>query len=136
MDNLITPELLDIIAFIESSNNPKAVNKRTGARGAYQFLPIAWQDVQENYPNLKQYGYDYAFNPEISRQFAQSLLELNAKRLGSNLNLDNLLGSYNWGYGNVTKKGLNKAPKETLDYINKVKKYQKQGLPSKTHYKK
>ena len=52
MENLDT--LLDAISFVESSDNPKAVNKRTGARGAYQFLPIAWKDVQQNYKDLSQ----------------------------------------------------------------------------------
>lgn len=121
MENL--EGLLNAISFIESSDNPKAVNKDTGARGMYQFLPIAWQDVQENYKDLAQYDYDKAFDAKISREFAKSLLELNTKRLGKDATLENLLSSYNWGIGNTKKKGWKSAPKETQDYITKVKDY-------------
>ena len=118
MENLDT--LLDAISFVESSDNPKAVNKRTGARGAYQFLPIAWKDVQQNYKDLSQYDYEQAFDPKVSRQFAKALLELNTKRLGKDASIENLLSSYNWGIGNTRKGGWKSAPKETQDYITKV----------------
>jgi len=132
----ITPELLDVIAYVESNNNPQAVNKRTGARGLFQFMPIAWQDVQENYPSLKDYGYEeYSFNPNVSRQFAEALLKLNVKRLGKDVNLDRLLASYNWGIGHVQKQGIESMPNETRSYIDKVNKYLKQGVPSNSHYK-
>ena len=114
------PVDLNVIAQIESAMNPKAVNKATGARGMYQFMPIAWKDVQQNYPQLSSYGYDQAFNPQVAQQFAQKLFELNAKRLGKMANVDNLLASYNFGVGNV-KKGV-ALPKETRDYIAKYKK--------------
>lgn len=121
MNGLVTPELLDAIASVESANNPRAINKKSGARGMYQFMPIAWKDVQQNYKNLAKYNYDKdVFDPKISRQYAQALLELNAKRLGDTADLPSLLASYNYGIGNVKKKGMMNLPKETQDYIKKV----------------
>lgn len=120
----ISDALLDAIAFVESNNNAEAVNKTSGARGMYQFMPIGWKDVQQNRKDLAKYGYeDYAFDPEVARNFARALLELNAKRLGPEAGLAELLGSYNWGIGNVKKKGMSQAPAETQNYINKVIKY-------------
>jgi soluble lytic murein transglycosylase-like protein len=121
MPGLVTPELLDALAFVESSNNPMAVNKTSGAKGLYQFMPIRWKDVQQNNKALAGYGYDqYAHDPKVSRQFAEALLQLNEKRLGGQANLENLLASYNWGIGNVKKQTLSKAPSETQAYIKKV----------------
>ncbi len=116
----ISPQLLDAMAFTESSNNPQAVNENSGARGMYQFLPIGWQDVTQNYPDLAKYNYDkYSFDPQVSRLFAQKLLELNAKRLKDNASLDNILASYNFGIGNV--RAGKEFPKETKEYIAKIK---------------
>lgn len=117
-------ELLDAIASVESSNIPTAVNPRTGARGMYQFMPIAWRDVVENYPmSLGKYAdYErYSFDPEVSRKFAEALLELNKKRLEKKniYNLENLLASYNQGIGAVL--GGRPFPRETKQYIKKIK---------------
>jgi len=120
-DYSITEDLLNAIAFVESSNNPQAVNERTGARGLFQFRPIAWKDVQENNKDLAEYEYrEFVHDPLVSRKFAKALLELNRKRLGKDASLSELLGSYNWGIGNVKKKGMDKAPLETRQYIDKI----------------
>ena len=115
-------QLLDAIAFVESSNNPNAINSKTGARGLFQFMPIGWKDVVENYPS-KYGGYadfeKHSLNPEISRDFAKALIELNTKRLKGNATIKNILASYNWGIGNVLEGG--KMPLETRQYIQKVK---------------
>src|SRR3990167_5534706 len=115
-------QLLDAIAFTESSNNPNAINPKSGARGLFQFMPIAWKDVVENYPSKygKYADYEkYSLNPEISKDSAKALIELNTKRLKKNATLENILASYNWGIGNVLEGG--KPPLETRQYIQKVK---------------
>jgi len=117
----ITDNLLDAVESVESSGNPNAINKASGARGAFQFLPIAWKDVVQNYPEMKRYS-DYEDNSMdrgISREFAKRLMELNVKRLGKKANLDNVLASYNYGIGHV-RKG-HPIPPETVDYIKKVR---------------
>ena len=42
----------NIIAYIESSNNPLAYNKRTGAKGLYQIVNICLEDYN-NYHAIK-----------------------------------------------------------------------------------
>ena len=118
----ISDTLLDAVEFVESSNNPNAINKKSGARGAYQFREIAWKDVVQNYPSSMGKYSDYEKNSMdrgISREFAKRLMELNAKRLGKKANLDNVLASYNYGIGNV-RKG-HPIPPETVEYIKKVR---------------
>ena len=114
---------LGIIAEIESSNNPMAINAKTGARGLYQFLPIAWRDVQNHYPALKVYGYkEYVHNPIISSQFAEKyfiILEKYLKHYKMEVSLENLLACYNWGIGNL--RSGKKLPSETVNYIKKYK---------------
>jgi len=36
-------------------------------------------------------------------------------------NLDHALAAYNWGQGNVDRKGLGQMPQETRDYLVKVR---------------
>ena len=113
--------MLDAVEFVESSGRSDAINKKTGARGAYQFMPIAWKDVVQNYPDMAKYS-DYEDNSMdrgISREFAKRLMQLNAKRLGNKASVDNVLASYNYGIGHV-KKG-HPIPPETVEYIKKVR---------------
>ena len=46
------------------------------------------------------------------------LAQLNKKYNGD---IDKILAAYNWGMGNVDRKGLKEMPKETRDYIKRVK---------------
>lgn len=122
--SIVSNGLLDAIAQVESNGNAKAVNKKTGAKGMFQFMPIGWKDVRQQNKELSKYEFtdENAFNPEIARKFARQLLETNAKRLGKDATLEQILASYNWGYGNVSKKGIENMPKETADYIAKIQK--------------
>lgn len=98
--------LLQAVMKQESGGNPNAVSS-AGAQGAFQFMP----------DTAKQYGID-PMNPQQSAQGAASYLgDLNKKYGGD---LAKALAAYNWGPGNVDKKGLENAPSETQNYVTKV----------------
>lgn len=111
------------IAQIESSNNPDAVNKRTGARGLCQIMKLTWIEM------TKKMGVDWpweeAFNEEANKEVADYYINTEIPRLLKHFGLDdmieNRLASYNWGIGNLKRKGIENAPQETIDYIKKYK---------------
>lgn len=105
----VSKGLLDSIAQTESSGNSNAVSP-VGAQGLFQFMPAT----------AKQYGVKNPFDPVQARQGAEKYLtDLSIKYGGS---LPHTLAAWNWGPGNVDRKGLDKAPKETRDFIARVKK--------------
>lgn len=97
----ISDSLLDSLRFVESSNNPKAVNAQSGAMGAYQHLPTTVAFLS------KKYGPYDPYNEEQqrvrTRQYLGDLVESNGG------NLDKALAQYG---GFVTK--------DPSGYINKV----------------
>lgn len=87
----------------ESNFNPNAVSPK-GARGISQFMPAT----------AEQYGID-PFDPvQASRAQAQMMSELLNKYGGD---VPSALAGYNWGMGNLDKRGMSNAPRETRDYI-------------------
>ena len=68
-------DYFDTLAFIESSNNPEAVNRHTGAAGLYQFIPST----------AKAYGLEDPTDPVESRKAVEKLTEDNAKVLSRRL---------------------------------------------------
>ncbi|MGF6790164.1 transglycosylase SLT domain-containing protein [Paraburkholderia sp. 35.1] len=94
--------LLSAIAQKESRGNPMAVSP-AGARGLFQFMPAT----------AREYGID-AFNPaQAADAAARKMSGLLARYKG---NLTYALSAYNWGEGNLDRKGLANAPAETRDY--------------------
>lgn len=98
--------LLSSVMTAESGGNPNAQSPK-GALGLFQFMP----------ETAKQYG----INPLDPQQAAMGA----AKMYGDLLtkyegDLPSALAGYNWGQGNVDRKGLDAAPKETQGYIEKV----------------
>lgn len=91
----------------ESNGNPKAVSP-VGAQGLMQFMPAT----------AKEFGID-PFDPSQAIDGAGRYMNTLLKRY--NNDVDSAIGAYNWGMGNVSKKGIARAPKETKDYIAKVK---------------
>lgn len=90
----------------ESSGNPRAVSP-VGAMGAFQFMPAT----------AKQYGID-PFDP---MQAAKAAAQMNSEMLNKYQgDLPSALAAYNWGQGNVDRKGLENMPAETKDYIAKI----------------
>lgn len=122
----INESLLNALIMVESANNPWAFEKSSGAQGLTQIRKIAWKDLVRHYPDKYkklQYAKDI-FQPELARQAGKDYLVLlkyylAKKKIG--INLDNLLAAYNWGIGNLERFGLENAPKETQNYIKKIK---------------
>ncbi|KMW73655.1 hypothetical protein TI10_05215 [Photorhabdus luminescens subsp. luminescens] len=101
--------LLRSVAMTESGGNQYAVSK-AGARGLFQFMP----GTARNF-GLKD---DDVFDPVKSSEAAAKYLSQLMRMFDGDLS--KALAAYNWGQGNVLRKGLGAAPKETRDYIPKV----------------
>ncbi|MCW2485719.1 lytic transglycosylase domain-containing protein [Candidatus Symbiopectobacterium sp. NZEC127] len=107
--------LLRSVATTESAGNQFAVSE-AGAKGLFQFMDGTARDM-----GLR--GND-VFDPMKSAQAAAKYLAQLLKANGGDL--DKALASYNWGIGNVQKHGMALMPRETRDYIPKVR----SGMPS------
>lgn len=105
--------LLSSVMHQESGGDPDAVSD-AGAQGLFQFEPRT----------AKQYGID-PFDPnQAADGAARMYADLSKKYKGD---VPSMLAAYNWGQGNVDRKGLGGAPKETRDYINNI--MEKMGNP-------
>jgi len=101
--------LLKSVATTESGGNQFAVSG-AGAKGLFQFMDGTAKDF-----GLK--GND-VFDPEKSANAAAKYFSQLLKSNGGDL--VKAIASYNWGIGNVQKKGLGNAPLETQNYVPKV----------------
>ncbi|HFZ0442069.1 TPA: lytic transglycosylase domain-containing protein [Raoultella ornithinolytica] len=101
--------LLYSVAAAESGGDPFAVSG-DGAKGLFQFMPGTAKDV-----GLK--GRD-VFDPHKSAEAAAKYLRYLNDATGGNL--EETLAAYNWGLGNVQKKGMDNMPAETRNYVPKV----------------
>lgn len=92
----------------ESNFDPRAVSP-AGAQGIAQFLPST----------AKQYGID-PFDPH---QSVEGMARMNAEMLKKYKgDIPKMLAAYNWGQGNLDRKGLDRAPPETRKYISSIQK--------------
>ena len=108
LKNGLPPNLLDSVWNTESSRGAKMLSSK-GAKGHFGFMD----------PTAAQYGLK---DPSNLYQSADAAARMYHDLLRSNGgNLDMALAAYNWGQGNLEKKGLGAAPVETRDYISKVK---------------
>lgn len=99
--------LLSAVMSQESGGNPNAVSP-AGAQGPFQFMPATAQ----------QYGVS---NPYDINQAAPAAAQMYGDLLQKyNGDLPSALAGYNWGQGNVDRKGLQNAPAETRNYINNI----------------
>lgn len=106
----LDPNLIKAIIQQESSWKADAVSP-LGAGGLMQLMPktakeLGVEDVFDPYQNIKG-GVKY---------FKQLLKQYDG-------NVDKALAAYNWGMGNLAKKGMSKMPAETIQYLSKVKGY-------------
>ncbi|MDL4454039.1 lytic transglycosylase domain-containing protein [Klebsiella michiganensis] len=101
--------LLSSVAATESGGDPYAESK-AGAKGLFQFMPGTAKDM-----GLK--GRD-VFDPHKSADAAGRYLRFLLDATGGDL--EKTLASYNWGLGNVQKKGMDNLPSETRNYVPKV----------------
>lgn len=93
-------ELLDRLELVESSGNPNAVNPKSGATGAYQFIPKTTEYLK------KKYGDFDPLDREQSRRMAKLYLEELYDKTGS---VEGALKAYG-GFKNT----------DPSHYINKV----------------
>lgn len=98
--------LLSSQAYQESRYNPNAYNSSSGAIGLMQFLPSTAND----------YGIDPK-DPLQSIDGAGRYMRDLYQRFGS---WSLALAAYNWGMGNVQRKGIAAAPTETKNYFAQI----------------
>ncbi|HDZ2171455.1 TPA: lytic transglycosylase domain-containing protein [Klebsiella pneumoniae] len=101
--------LLSSVAGTESGGDPFAVSPK-GAKGPFQFMDGTARDL-----GLK--GMD-VYDPHKSADAAARYLRYLLDATGGDL--EKTLASYNWGLGNVQKKGMDNLPSETRNYVPKV----------------
>lgn len=101
--------LLSSVAATESGGDPYAESK-AGAKGLFQFMPGTAKDMGLN-------GRD-VYDPHKSAEAAAKYLRWLMDATGGDL--EKTLASYNWGLGNVQKKGMDNMPAETRNYVPKV----------------
>lgn len=114
---------------IESSGNPFAHNKHSGARGLMQVTPIVLEEWNYFNPSQK-YTCESLFNPEINRKigtwYLNRIKDHYIPYYGLGQNIENILIAYNSGIKNLCKmrekRDFNLLPKETQEYIRKYKK--------------
>jgi len=104
-----TPDLedwLDAIQHVESRGNPNAVSPK-GALGAFQFMPATARRLKIN-----------PLDPVEAREGARTYLSELLNRAGGDIKT--ALAMWNWGMGNVARKGLESMPAETRGFIQRV----------------
>lgn len=99
--------LLDAVWYQESRRGKNMLSP-AGAKGHFQFMD----------PTAKQYGLKDPYNLSESANAAARMYRDLLKKY--NGDVSKALAAYNWGQGNVDKKGLGVAPKETRDYITQI----------------
>ena len=106
----ISPALLKAVMAQESAGNPNAVSP-AGAQGLMQLMPetALWLKVSD--------PFDPYQNLTGGTIYLKSLLKY------YHGDLTNTLAAYNWGPGNLQRKGLANIPKETKNYIERVMGY-------------
>jgi soluble lytic murein transglycosylase-like protein len=92
----------------ESAFNPRAVSP-AGAQGLMQLMPGTARDLGVNNP------FDPEQNVMAGTRYLRQLLD---RYQGD---LDRSLAAYNWGMGNVDRHGMERLPRETRDYLVRVK---------------
>jgi soluble lytic murein transglycosylase-like protein len=109
--NGLPPETLYKLLYAESRFRPDIIEGRTkspvGALGIAQFMPataVEWLGSAEA-----------ALDPQKAIPGAARYLAWLRHRF--NGDLKKAVAAYNWGIGNVQRKGLTSAPKETQNYV-------------------
>lgn len=99
--------LLDSVWAQESSRGTN-MRSSAGAKGHFQFMDAT----------AKQYGLDDPDDLTKSATAAARMYRDLLKQNGGDLS--KALAGYNWGQGNVQRKGMENAPKETRNYVEQV----------------
>lgn len=102
----VSADLLSKMIGQESGWNPDAVSNK-GARGLAQFMPAT----------AREYGVDVTDPASSIDGMARYMRDLLKLHKGDTVKA---VASYNWGQGNVIRKGLENAPEETRKYVKKI----------------
>lgn len=99
--------LLDNVWKTESGRGKNMLSP-AGAEGHFQFMP----------KTAKEYGlknpYDFDESSEAAARMYRDLIKANKGDVAK------AAAAYNWGSGNLAKKGIDRAPAETVDYMRKI----------------
>lgn len=93
----------------ESAGDP-TITSKAGAGGLFQFMPAT----------ALQYGID-PYNPQQAAPAAAKELSRLYRYYGGDL--DKTLAGWNWGQGNVSRKGMGNMPEETKGFLANVKRF-------------
>jgi len=124
-----SPAMLEAVAMVESSNNPKAVVDNGLARGLYQLHKPAWEQVSQarRTAGLPVWDWSYAHHREISGIYASAYLDWLSdglkKRLGRNPEPWEVYAAYNRGLTGFAKLeySFECLPKHTKKACLKIK---------------
>lgn len=111
----VSPALVKAVIKAESNFNPTVVS-HAGAQGLMQLMPGTARDLGVSDP------FDAEQNVMGGTRYLKQLL---GKYDGD---IDKTLAAYNWGMGNVDRKGIDVLPEETRNYLSRVKRYQSEFL--------
>ena len=115
------------IVSIESSGNPRAVNKKSGARGLTQIMKGTWEECVKRMGH-SDWTWDDAFDPKknlaVGTYYANTRIPEMLKTYKIPDNIETRIAAYNWGIGKLNKtykkydsKWIEHIPTETKDYI-------------------
>lgn len=109
------------IAELESSNNPKAFNKKSGAIGLFQITPVCLKDFNEQ--NKKKYTAEMLYSPyrnfEVANWYLTVRIPQMLEGLGLEITTQRILWAWNAGIWAVIH---DRMPNETRLFINKYNK--------------
>ena len=101
--------ILDAMWERESGRGRNMVSP-SGATGHFQFMPGTARELGLSTEDT----YDFAKSSTAAAEYLARLRKQN----GGDLN--RALAAYNWGPGNLDRKGMAAAPKETRDYVDAI----------------
>ena len=111
---------------IESSNNPKAYNWKSGAKGKFQITSICLKEYNNYHPNDKVHTkqlWDARVNTRIAKWMLNKRIPQMLRHYKKPVTIDNILISYNAGIAYVVHN--KRLPNETKEYLIKYKREMK-----------
>lgn len=105
----LPPGWLDKVWKKESNRgDPRFMKSHAGAEGHFQFMPTT----------AKEYGLNDPYDLKQSAEAAAKYFSRLMKKYNGDMVM--AAAAYNWGQGNLDRKGLGAAPAETRDYVKSL----------------